>query len=230
MSKKQWFTILFLLMIALLVVSCGSQPAAETTSGEAAQEEAEAAQPEEAAEAGELSPDIEATLVLYDFGDTNDRAVRQQAIARFNERFPNVTVELQFTPISTWSEYLEKLVTQVAGGSPPDLVHIATEGVRLAVDKKLLLPIDDFAADDPDGQALLGDVAPALLDSYTVDGSLYLLPAAWNNMMIYYNTKVFEEAGIERPSDDWTWDDFLTIAQQLSTGEGTDRTYGYGIP
>jgi multiple sugar transport system substrate-binding protein len=227
MLKKQWFIIVFVFLAALLLAACGqAQPAADT----AAKATSAPAATEESAKAGGLSPDIEATLVLYDFGDTNDRAIREKAIARFNQRYPKVKVELQFTPITTWSEYLEKLVTQVAGGAPPDLIHIATEGVRLAADKKLALPLDDLVKNDPEGQALLADVAPTLLDSFTVDGQLYLVPAAWNNMMIYYNTKVFEEAGIERPSDDWTWDDFMAIAKKLSSGEGADRTYGYGIP
>ena len=40
-------------------------------------------------------------------------------------------------------------------------------------------------------------------------------------MLIYYNTKMFEAAGIDRPSDDWTWDDFLAIANssQPATAE-----------
>jgi multiple sugar transport system substrate-binding protein len=39
-------------------------------------------------------------------------------------------------------------------------------------------------------------------------------------MMIYYNTRVFEEAGISRPSNDWTWEDFLEIAKKLTSGSG----------
>lgn len=235
MTKRQWLNILLVLMLAL-VVGCGgeeanNETAINETEEPAAETEEQAVETEEQeAEVGTSADDTTATLVLYDYGDTNDRAIREEAIARFSERYPNVTVELQFTPISTWSEYLEKLVTQVAGGSPPDLVHIATEGVRLAADRELLMPLNDYVENDPDGQALLDDVAPALTDSFTVDGQLYLMPAAWNNMMIYYNTRVFEEAGIERPADDWTWDDFLDIAQQLTTGEGESKTYGYGIP
>jgi multiple sugar transport system substrate-binding protein len=217
---------LVFLVVALLLAACGSQQPATPP---AAQGGATAA-PQADSASGGLSPDIQAKLVLYDFGDTNDRAVRQQAIDRFNKRFPNVTVDLQFTPIKTWSEYLEKLVTQVAGGTAPDVVHIATEGVRLAVDKNLVMPLSDLAANDPDGKALLDDVDPTLVKSYTVNDKLYLVPAAWNNMMIYYNTKVFQEAGIERPADDWTWDDFLAIAKKLTKGEGADQTYGYGIP
>jgi multiple sugar transport system substrate-binding protein len=49
-------------------------------------------------------------------------------------------------------------------------------------------------------------------------------------MMIYYNTKVFKEAGIARPSDDWTWNDFLSIAKRLTSGKGPSKRFGFGIP
>jgi multiple sugar transport system substrate-binding protein len=47
-------------------------------------------------------------------------------------------------------------------------------------------------------------------------------------MMIYYN-KVLKGAGIARPSDDWTWDDFLVIAKRLTSGEGPNKRFGFGI-
>ena len=49
-------------------------------------------------------------------------------------------------------------------------------------------------------------------------------------MVIYYNTKVFKDAGIARPADDWTWDDFLSIAKRLTSGEGPSKRFGFGIP
>ena len=168
--------------------------------------------------------------MLFDFGDANDKQIRDAAIARFNKRYPNVKVNDQFTPIASWSDYLNKLVAQVASGKVPDLIHIATEGAQLAVRKNLVIPLDEFTKSDPSAKDLLSDVDPALLKGFTVDGKLYLVPVAWNNMMIYYNTKVFKDAGIARPSDDWTWDDFLSIAKRLTSGEGPNKRFGFGIP
>ncbi len=112
----------------------------------------------------------------------------------------------------------------------PDLIHIATEGVQLAVRKHLVIPLDEFTKSDPSAKDLLSDVDPVLLKGFTVEDKLYLVPAAWNNMMIYYNTKVFKDAGIARPPDDWTWDDFLSIAKRLTSGEGATKRFGFGIP
>ncbi len=170
-----------------------------------------------------------AELVLFDFGDANDKQIRDAAIARFNKRYPNVKVTDQFTPITSWSDYIDKLVTQVASGKAPDLIHIATEGALLTISKTLVIPLDEFINSDA-GKELLTEIDPALLKGFTVDSKLYLLPEAWNNMMIYYNTKVFEEAGVSRPADNWTWDDFLALAKRLTSGEGPSKRFGFGIP
>ena len=97
------------------------------------------------------SPDTKGNLVLFDFGDANDKQIRDAAIARFNNRYPNVKVTDQFYPISSWSDYLNKLVTQIASGKAPDLIHIATEGVQLAVRKNLVIALDELTS-EPSGR------------------------------------------------------------------------------
>lgn len=103
------------------------------------------------------------------------------------------------------------------------------EGVQLTIRRNLVVPLDEFI-NSAEAKELLTDIDPALLKGFTVDGKLYLLPEEWNNMVIYYNTKVFKEAGITPPPDNWTWDDFLTLAKRLTSGEGPDKRFGFGIP
>jgi multiple sugar transport system substrate-binding protein len=176
------------------------------------------------------APDTKANLVLFDFGDAKDKQIREAAIARFNKRYPNVKVVDQFNPITSWSDYLDKLLTLSVSGKAPDLIHIATEGVQLGVHKKLLRPLNEFAEGDAAAKEALSDTDPALVKSVTVGDKSYLMPVAWNNMMIYYNTRVFEEAGIKPPSDDWTWEEFLEIAKKLTSGSGPQKRFGFGIP
>ena len=129
----------------------------------------------------------------------NDQAVYADVAERFKAKYPNVTVNDNFVPITTWTDYVNKVTADVAAGNAPDIINIAIEGVRLGIDKNLFTPLDDLAAADPDAQALLADVDQRLLDGLSLDGSLYLLPNTWNTMLMYYNTALFEEAGIERP-------------------------------
>ncbi len=53
------------------------------------------------------------------------------------------------------------------------------------------------------------------------------LPVALDMQVIYYDKTVFEEAGIVHPDPDWSWDDLLTYAVQLTTGEEPDKRYGF---
>lgn len=174
--------------------------------------------------------DVTATLTISNWGDPNDQAVYANVARRFKQKYPNVNVNDNFTPITTWTDYVNKVLADVAAGSPPDIINIAIEGVRLGISKNLFLPLDDYLTRDGSAAALINDVDQRLLDGLSHEGKLYLLPNTWNTMLIYYNTKMFAGAGIERPSDDWTWDDFLAIAKRLTTGEGGGKVFGFVLP
>jgi len=174
--------------------------------------------------------DITATISVSNWGDPSDKAVYDSVAARFKEKYPNVTVNNNFTPITTWTEYVNKLVTQAAAGQAPDVINIATEGVQLGLDNELFASMDGFLKNDPEAKTLQDKIDPKLLDGFRKDGSTYLMPNTFNTMVIYYNTKMFKEAGIARPSDDWTWDDFLEIAKKLTKGSGADKVYGFALP
>jgi multiple sugar transport system substrate-binding protein len=175
--------------------------------------------------------DIEATLTTFNYGDAAQQKIYADAIGRFNQKYPNVTVKDQYTPFTLWSEYANKLTTLVAGGQVPDVIHVAIEGTRLVVSKGLMEPLDDLIATDPAMQDLIAnEFEQPLLDAFTVDGKLYQIPVEWNNMVIYFNTKMFADAGVTAPTAEWTWDDFLNAAKTLTSGEGGDKTYGFGIP
>jgi multiple sugar transport system substrate-binding protein len=175
--------------------------------------------------------DTEATLTTFNYGGEADQKLYANAIARFNQRYPNVTVKDNYTPFELWSEYANKLTTQVAGGQTLDLIHVAIEGTRLVASKGLLEPLDELIAGDEAMKTLLDtEFAQPLKDAFTIDGKLYQIPVEWNNMVIYYNTKMFAEAGIAPPTAEWTWDDFLNTAKALTKGEGGDKVYGFGIP
>ena len=189
-----------------------------------------APKPAESPSKGGLGADAKATVSIFNFGGENDKKIYNEAYVRFNKRFPNVTINDNFTPVTTWSEYSNKITTQIAGGKAPDIIHIAIEGMRLLVSKDLLLPVDDLLNADPAGKDLLGDIDSHLTDPMKVGGKFYVVPDSWNNMVIHYNTKLFEQAKIDPPKADWTWDDFLATAKKLTQGEGDSKVWGFGIP
>ncbi len=182
---------------------------------------------------GDIPPsDIKAKLAIFNFGGETQQALYTEAIAKFNERYPNVEVEDIYTPFPDgWGQYITQLRTRVAGGLPVDIVAMAIEGVQATISQDLLIPIDDYINNDPEAQTLLEDVHPSLHNAIQgLDGTNYYLTREWNNMIIHYNTQMFDDAGLAPPAPDWSWDDFLETAKALTTGEGDSKVFGFGLP
>ena len=173
--------------------------------------------------------DVTATINIFNYGGDADKVVYDAAYKRFNQKFPNVKIIDTFVAVDTWGNFTQKFATAIAGGQDLDILHIAIEGARMVVTKNIMRPMDDLLA-VPASAELVNDIAPALKDSLKYKGKYYLLPDSWNNMCIHYNTKLFKDAGLEPPKEDWTWDDFLTAAKTLTKGEGNDKVWGFGIP
>lgn len=183
-----------------------------------------------AVSAQDAAPGGEITFVFWD-NTTETRAGWEAHVARFNERFPDITVNLIGVPGVVWSDYLNGTATLIAGGEQPDIIWVATEGVRFLVDLGLMRPLNDLVEQDAELlQPYFDDTAPALLDGFRIDDSLYFLPYSWNNMVIYYNKNMFDAAELPYPADDWTRDDFVAAAQALTAdtdGDGNLDQFGF---
>ena len=54
------------------------------------------------------------------------------------------------------------------------------------------------------------------LSAFQVNGKQYGVPGNFSNVVLIYNKDLFDEAGIEYPKDDWTWDDAMAAAEKIS--------------
>ncbi len=173
----------------------------------------------------------EVKLRFVFLGSAADIKVWQDLADMFHEQHPDINVEILAVPGATWGEYFDKIITMVAGGDPPDMARIAIEGAQLSITKNLIIPIDEYIErDSKELEEFFSDVHPALIEPFKYEGKTYMLPIEWNNMVIHYNTKMFEKYGIEHPPADWTKDDFLEIAQKLThdfDGDGKIDQFGF---
>lgn len=185
-----------------------------------------------AAQSSAPPADTAGKLTIYNFGGEAQQGVYTEAIARFNARYPNVVVEDLYTPFPDgWGQYITQLQVRVASGLPIDIIAIAIEGTRATIEQDLVLPIDDLIASVPEFTTVVEGVEPSLHNALKgPDGQTYYLTREWNNMIIHYNTQMFEEAGLDTPSPEWTWSDFLDAAMTLTTGEGENKVFGFAIP
>ena len=177
-------------------------------------------------------PDTAGNLVIFNFGGEQQQNMYANAIGRFNERYPNVTVEDLYIPWPDgWGQYITNLKLRLASGLPVDIIALAIEGTRESIFEDMVYPMDDAIAADAELQAIVDEAEPALHNALKgPDGTTYYFTREWNNMIIHYNPVKFEEAGLDPPATDWTWEDFLETAKALTHGEGADKQFGFAIP
>lgn len=177
-------------------------------------------------------------LTVAILGNAQDAAARSDLVAAFTAEHPGVGVRIMPIQGQDWSNFFAKVLTLVAAGTPPDVVMVATEGAQLFADR-LAHPLDEFVRRDATELAdYFSDVNPSLIEAFMYEGSLYQLPVDFNAANIYYNTTALADAGLERPADDWTHEDFLGVARAMGEGASgsflpffwTNRLWGGVVP
>ena len=123
--------------------------------------------------------------------------------------------------------------TALASGEKVDVINQASAfDLRTRADSGKFMGLKKFF--DKDGlnyKDLFGDSIEA---TQNINGDYYSVPYCNNINMVYFNKKMFDEAGVKYPDPNWTWDDFREIAKKMTHGEGANKVYGamvdYGAP
>ncbi|MDN5726708.1 MAG: extracellular solute-binding protein, partial [Propionibacteriales bacterium] len=164
---------------------------------------------------------------LY-MGDASGQKQWNALFEEFRKTNPEITLTAQgLATNSNWADFFNQVTSRMAGGQVPDMIQIATEGMRLFASKGLLEPLDPYIAKD---KAVIdeyyADVDPKLVEwnaKYgSPDGKTYYLPGEFNTMCMWCHTELYQQAGVELPADgaDWTWDDFLAGAKLIKQKTG----------
>lgn len=197
-NKRSMITVL-LLLVALTVSACGGG-GTSTQGGE-----------------GSKGSDNEKVLRFATW-DTGDMLKVQQDIAKlFEKEHPGVKVQIE--PYADGFD--QKLAASFGAGNPPDVMlmwDFPTYYTNLE-------PLDTFI--EKDASLKLDDIYESLFNYVKVDGHTYGLPSGFTSRALYYNKKMFDDAGVPYPKDGWTWDDFKAAAKKLSNPE--KKQYGFGI-
>jgi len=139
--------------------------------------------------------------------------------AQYMKENPGVRVNLILT-----SDPYKKLQIMIAGRTTPDVMWMGIGWQQFA---DALMPLDAFAARDPDVRR--ETYLPGLWDAVTYQGSLRGLPSSGQVGVLYYNKDLFDQAHVPYPTPDWTWDDMVRMAKQLTRdfdGDGVIDQYG----
>ena len=168
------------------------------------------------------------TVSFAVFGDPAAFAAYEALVAAFGEAHPEIDVRLEHTP--SQSAYRQKLATTFSAGTPPDVMLLNYRRFATFAETGGLEPLGArIAASD---QFSVDDFFEIAIDSFEWNEQLWCVPQNLSSLVVYLNLDLFAEAGVALPPNDWTWDDFLQVAQQLTHDHDQDGVidqYGVGL-
>ncbi|WGD37769.1 sugar ABC transporter substrate-binding protein [Lysinibacter sp. HNR] len=152
----------------------------------------------------------------------DDRARLEPTLKRFEEK-TGVKVNLEVIP---WTDLYTRILTAVSSGDGPDVLNIGNTWATTLQETGAFEPVEGKLLEAVGGEERF------IKNSWATGGkpgethtSVPLYALAYN---MYYNTKLFEEAGITEPPA--TWDEFIEVGQQLTKdtdGDGTIDQWGF---
>ncbi|MYL59564.1 extracellular solute-binding protein, partial [Virgibacillus halodenitrificans] len=90
------------------------------------------------------------------------------------------------------------------------------------VDTGILAPLDEHIKESDMDVSGFGN----MYDAMKVEDEVLGLPYRKSNWMMYYNKDLFDEKGVEYPSDDMTWAEFRELSEKMTSGKAGNKTYG----
>ena len=154
-------------------------------------------------------------IVIWDYFETDaQKEMMQSLIDGFNASQDEYEASHVYVP---FADYEKQLTLGIASGELPDLVIL--DGCSMASFIQLGLFGDISDADINWDEYMEGPMVSTMLD-----GKHYGIPFATNCTALFYNKDLFDEAGIDYPDENTTWDEFHEMAKTLTK----DGVYGFG--
>ena len=141
----------------------------------------------------------------------------RQLVRSFQTEAPEIQVNLvkgDYNPLT--------LVQSSEVGSIDCFVNLAYPEAANAATVKDIQPFVDA-----DRTFSSSDYPPALLQPYRQGGGLLGLPLATYYRVLSYNKTMFEEQGIEAPSQEWSMETFLQTAEAMKSTNAAESRYGF---
>ncbi len=133
----------------------------------------------------------------------------RKTVDNYQKAHPDVKINLE---VVNWDNLYDKLTTDVAGGSAPDVSIIGTRWLTDFVKNDVVEPLDSYIT-----PAQKSAFIPTFLRPGQLNGKIYGLPVAASARAMYYNRDILKKAGVTGAPKTWT--ELQTVcAKVIKTG------------
>ena len=143
-------------------------------------------------------------------------------IKQFEVANPDITVKQTTFP---YADYQTKVAAAIPAGEGPDLVQLYYGWLAQYMKAGLLqpLPSDAFNPAEIDR-----DFFP-IVRNMKVDGQYYALPTAVRSLALFWNKKLFKEAGLDPEKPPQTLDELVEMARKLTKRDAAGNLLVEGV-
>lgn len=155
---------------------------------------------------GKGGGEVELKLGFYSSAQSDEKM--QELITKFQEKHPNIKIKTESSP---YNQFFQKLDTQIAAESAPDIW--LSDGVLVPkyAERGVLRDLTEWIQRDLKSEEYYG------LDfNKDASGKYWGVPQGIQIAVLYYNKDMFDEAQVDYPTEEWTWDDLKTAAEKLT--------------
>jgi multiple sugar transport system substrate-binding protein len=170
---------------------------------------------------GKHSGNVASAEIRFWNGFTGPDGATMEKIVQQFERETGIRVKMQIIP---WSTYYDKLLLSLAYGGAPDVFICHANRIAEFARYGVFRPLDDLIEADKGFNS--SDFLPNIWKAGQYAGKQVGLPLDCHPQGLYYNLKLFREAGIVdaqgNPKPPETWEEFLDAARRLTKDKDRD--------
>lgn len=146
--------------------------------------------------------------------------VTYNIVQAFNEKYDGkYKVEFEASDKESHSKNMK---LEASDGTLPQIFWLDASEAPEYSDSGVLMDLSDFLSENSDIQTALGGMENAFQD----DNGQYGLPYQCNVQGIFYNKDLFDKAGIEYPTNDTTYEEFIEMIKKLKESGVTPLSIG----
>ena len=163
--------------------------------------------------------DAKTEINLWQYFSTEGSQQRfQEYVDEFNAQSDKTEVKVTVLP---FADFKKQLTVGAAASSLPDLAMIDNcDTVSYAA-----MGILEDITDEVENWESYQNYFPEILNTCKYEDKVYGMPLQSNNLEIIYNKDIFDELGVEYPTNDWTFDDLKELAEKTTT----DKYKGFAV-
>ena len=196
MMKKFLAALCALALLSMTAITGCTQTSSQSSSESTTSTSSSAS--EESSETSQEESTEPVTLRYMWWGSQTRHDQNIQMLEMYMEQNPNVTVEYEYGGFDT---YWDKATAMAAAGNLPDVWQNLVAYILSYAAKGQIVDLNPYIED---GTIDCSDWEETFINLGVVDGKNYGLTLGNSAYCMIYDPEIFEQAGLEEPTNDWT--------------------------